>query len=264
MKRDQSKNRIAGAFFLVFSLLFGIGIVLSMTAQAQNPDDRYNRDRDNASQNRRGRDWDRYGNYGGSVELRRTALNAGYNEGVKEGRKDRWNGSRTEYRNLSSYQKATKDYSRGLGDRELYRRYFREAFEDGYNAESYARGNRDRRDRNDDGNQDRRDRNNDRNQDRRDRNNDGYQDRLGRNEDGYVNSGGSFNFRQTALNAGFGEGVKQGRKDRGARNNNGYEGQSTYQKATKDYSSRLGDREVYQRYFREAYEHGYADGYSGH
>jgi len=250
MKTDQSRNRIGNAF-LVFSMLFGIGIALSMTAQAQNPDDRYTKDRnrsDNGDQNRHGRDWDRYGNYGGSAELRRTALNAGYDEGVKEGRKDRGNGSRTEHRNLSSYQKATKDYSRRLGDRELYRRYFREAFEDGYNAESYSRGNRNREDRN--GN--------------RDRNDNGNQDRLGRNEDGYGDFGGSFQLRQTALNAGFGEGVKQGRDDRRTRNNNGYQGRSTYQKATKDYSSRLGDREVFQRYFREAYEHGYADGYTGH
>ena len=244
MKTDVSQNRIGNAF-LVFSLLFGIGIALSMTAQAQNPDDRYTQDRnrrDNGDQNRRGRDWDRYGNYGGSSELRRTALNAGYDEGVKEGRKDRGNGSRTEHRNLSSYQKATKDYSRHLGDRELYRRYFREAFEDGYNAESYARGNRELWGRNDDRNQDRRD----------------------RNEDGYGNFGGSFQLRQTALNAGFNEGVKQGREDRRTRNADGYQGHSTYQKATKDYSSRLGDREVFRRYFREAYEHGYADGYAGY
>lgn len=242
MKKGQSKNRIVGAFFLVLSLLFGIGIVLSTTAQAQNPDDRYGRDRDNGNQNRRGRDWDRYGNYGGSVELRRTALNAGYDEGVKEGRKDRGNGRRIEQRNLSSYQRATKDYSPGLGDRELYRRYFREAFEDGYNAESYARGNRDRRNRNDDGSQDRSD----------------------RNEDGYGNYGGSFQLRQTALNAGFSEGVKQGREDRRTRKGNNYQSQGSYQKATKDYSSGLGDREVYRRYFREAYEHGYADGYAGY
>src|SRR6185369_15006687 len=246
MKTVQSQSRIGNAF-LVFSLLFGIVIALSMTAQAQNPDDRYTQDR--GDQNRRGRDWDRYGNYGGSSELRRTALNAGYDEGVKEGRKDRGNGNRTEHRNLISYQKTTKDYSPRLGDRELYRRYFREAFEDGYNAESYARGgNRHRDDRN--GN--------------RDRNDNGNQDRSGRNEDGYSNFGGSFQLRQTALNAGFGEGVKQGRKDRSARNNNGYQGQSVYQKATKDYSSGLGDREVFQRYFREAYEHGYADGYAGY
>ena len=241
MKRVKSKNRIANAF-LALSLLFGLGIFLSTTARAQDQDDRYDRDRVNGNQNRRGRDWDRYGNYGGSSDLRRTALNAGYDEGVKEGRKDRGNGSRTEHRNLSSYQKATKDYSPRLGDRELYRRYFREAFEDGYNSESYARDNRDRRDRNDNRNQ----------------------DRLDRNEDGYSNFGGSFQLRQTALNAGFGEGVKQGREDRRMRrSDNYYQRYSNYQKATKDYSSGLGDREVYKRYFREAYEHGYADGYSG-
>ena len=226
----------------MFSLLIGIGIVLGTTVQAQYQDDRYNRDRNNVNQNGRGRDWDRYDNYGGSMELRRTALNAGYNEGVKEGRKDRGNGNRTQQRNLSSYQKATKDYSPRLGDRELYRRYFREAFEDGYNAEVYGRDNRDRRNNNADYNQ----------------------GRGGRNSDGYGNYGGSFNLRQTALNAGFDEGVKQGREDRKSRNANGYQRQSTYQKATKDYSSGLGDRDAYQRYFREAYEHGYADGYAGY
>ncbi len=243
MKTDQLQNRI-GTAFLVFSILFGTGIALSLNAHAQTPDDRYTRDRDrnNGDQDRRGRDWDRYGNYGGSSELRRTALTAGYDEGVREGRKDR--GSRTELRNLSSYQRATKDYSPRLGDRELYRRYFREAFEDGYNGESYGRYNRNRdRDRNDNRN-----------------------DRRGRNDDGYGNYGGSFQLRQTALNAGFNEGVKQGRKDRSSRNGNGndYQRQNTYQQATKDYSSSLGDREVYRRYFREAYEHGYEDGYAGY
>ena len=248
MKTDQLQSRIGNAF-LVFSLLFGIGIALSTTAEAQSPGDRYPQERirgDNGDQHRRGRDWDRYGNYGGSTELRRTALNAGYEEGIKEGRKDRGNTNRTQHRNLSSYQRATKDYSRRLGDRELYRRYFREAFEDGYNAESTARGNRNREDRN------------------RDRYDNGNRDRLDRNEDGYGNYGGSFQLRQTALNAGFNEGVKQGRKDRSARNNNGYQRHSTYQKATKDYSSSLGDREAFKRYFREAYEHGYADGYAGY
>jgi len=247
MKTDQLQNRI-GTAFLVFSILFGMGIALSLTAHAQTPDDRYTQDRDrnNRDQDRRGRDWDRYGNYGGSEELRRTALTAGYDEGVREGRKDR--GSRTDLRNLSSYQRATKDYSSRLGDRELYRRYFREAFEDGYNAESYSQGNKNRDDRY-------------RNRDRNDNNNDR---RRGRDDDGYGNYGGSFQLRQTALNAGFNEGVKQGRKDRSANNGNGYERHNTYQQGTKDYSSRLGDREIYQRYFREAYEHGYADGYAGY
>ena len=246
MKTDQLQNRI-GTAFLVFSILFGTGIALSLTAHAQTPDDRYTQDRDrnNGDQDRRGRDWDRYGNYGGSTDLRRTALTAGYDEGVREGRKDR--GSRSELRNLSSYQRATKDYNPRLGDRELYRRYFREAFEDGYNSESYGRDYRNRGDR-------------DRDRDR----NDNRNDRRGRNDDGYGNYGGSFQLRQTALNAGFNEGAKQGRKDRNSRHGNGYQNQSTYQKATKDYSSGLGDREIFRRYFREAYEHGYADGYAGY
>src|ERR1044072_6434336 len=108
MKTHQSQNRIGNAF-LVFSMLFGIVIALSMTAQAQNPDDRYIQDRnrsDNGDHNRRGSDWNRYVNYGGSSELRRTCLKVGYYEGAKAGRRDRGNGSRTEHRNLSSYQKA--------------------------------------------------------------------------------------------------------------------------------------------------------------
>ena len=166
MKSDQLQNRI-GTAFLVFSILFGTGIALSLNAHAQTPDYRYIQDlgRSNGDQDRRGRDWDRYGHYGGSADLRRTALTAGYDEGVREGRKDR--GSRTDLRNLSSYQRATKDYSPRLGDRELYRRYFREAFEDGYNSESYGRDNRNRGDWNRD-----RDRNDNRN-DRRGRNDDG-------------------------------------------------------------------------------------------
>ena len=38
--------------------------------------------------------------------------------------------------------------------------------------------------------------------------------RYDRNGDGYSDYGGSYNLRQTALNAGFNEGVKEGRKDR--------------------------------------------------
>ena len=242
MKRDKSKNRIASAL-LAFSLLFGLGIIFSTSAQAQDQDDRYRRDRDYGNRNRRGRDWDRYENYGGSEELRRTALNAGYNEGVKEGRKVRGNLNRSEHRNLNSYQRATKDYNRSLGDRELYRRYFREAFEDGYTSESFARGNRNRRDRNDD--------------------NDRYRDRD-RDDDGYGNFGGSFQLRQTALNAGFNEGVKLGREDRRERKDNDYQRHGIYQKATKDYSSGLGDRELFRRYFQAAFQNGYADGFAGY
>src|SRR3954471_7496346 len=80
--------------------------------------------------------WDSYPNWGGGYQLRETALNAGYNEGSKEGRSDR---ARNRYRNpseFSAYQNGNHDYSSRLGDRDLYRRYYQMAFENGYNTEN--------------------------------------------------------------------------------------------------------------------------------
>jgi hypothetical protein len=94
--------------------------------------DDWRRRNDDNNRNRRGRNWDQYGGYGGSSQLRQTALNAGYNNGVQEGRKDRSRGDRFDYRDEGDYQNATEDYSSRFGDRELYRRYFREGFASGY------------------------------------------------------------------------------------------------------------------------------------
>ena len=96
------------------------------------PNDNRDSNRSDNDQNRRGRNWDRYDNYGGSFELRQTALNAGYNEGIKEGRNDRNSNGRSDFRNKSAYQKATTDYSSKLGDRGLYQRYYRAGYENGY------------------------------------------------------------------------------------------------------------------------------------
>lgn len=147
MRLSDLRNKTVGALF-TFALLFGIGIVSNVTANAQYRNDQYQRnqqDRDYRDQrrrdrdNRRGRDNDGYGNYGGSFQLRQTALNAGANEGNKAGREDRQHNRAFEYRNKSAFQKATKDYSSKLGDREIYKQYFREAFSHGY-TEGY-RGN---------------------------------------------------------------------------------------------------------------------------
>ena len=93
--------------------------------------DNYGRN-DQYDRNRRGRNWDQNGGYGGSFQLRQTALNAGYNNGIQEGRKDRSRGERFDYRDEGDYQRATEDYSSRLGDRSLYQRYFREGFANGY------------------------------------------------------------------------------------------------------------------------------------
>jgi len=241
MKTSQWQSRIKSTV-LAFALLFVAAIVSSPAAQAQ---DRY----PNNDQSRRDGNWNQYPNYGGSAELRQTALNAGYNQGLRQATYDRQNGGPpSNYRNSDVYRRATQDYSSRLGDRELYRRYFREAFDNGYNSYGNNQGNY--------------------GQDNRyqypNRDNNGNRARRGRNWDGYGNFGGSAELRQTALNAGYNEGNKQAKKDRGKRNNYGYQNQSAYQNATRDYNSRLGDRGAYQRYFREAYDNGYSDGLNGY
>jgi hypothetical protein len=236
MKIRNLHKQIAG-LTLGLALVLGIGIGSTITAHAQ---DQYGRD----AQNRGDRSQDQYGNYGGSAELRQTALNAGYNEGVRE-RNNGQSGRRSNYQNSSVYQKATAGYNRNLGDRELYRRYFREAFVNGFNANGSALSNlgRDTRDP--------------------DRNDNNTQDRRGRNWDRYGSYGGSYQLRQTALNAGYNEGIKQGRNDRSRNRTSDFRNQGAFQKATQDYSSRLGDRELYRRYYREGFENGYTDGSNG-
>jgi hypothetical protein len=104
-----------------------------------------------------------------------------------------------------------------------------------------------------------------RDRDRRNRRNDRFnRNRNGRYNDGYPDLGGSFDLRQTALNAGFADGAKEGRKDRNNRERFDFRDESGFQKATRDYSSRLGDRSLYQQYYRAAFENGYDDGYNGY
>ena len=148
MKTKLLTKRVIG-FVFALSLLLGIGMTAGSEAQAQWQDPSWQRE-----QARRQRQWereqrrrqrqtqrdgrydgryddDRY-NYGGSFQLRQTALNAGYNEGIKEGRKDRNNNDRFDYRDEEDYRNANTDYSSRLGSRELYRQYFRQGFVNGY------------------------------------------------------------------------------------------------------------------------------------
>src|SRR5258705_1271672 len=218
---------------------------------------------DVAPQRQRGRNWDGYPNLGGSFDLRQTALNAGYNEGSKEGRRDHDKGQYKNYQDYKSYQQADKDYSSRLGDRSLYQRYYRLAFESGYDTENPSNNGRDRSNRDND--RDRSDRDqSDRGRSDRDQSDRDRSDHRGRNWDRYGTYGGSFQLRQTALNAGYNEGIKQGRTDGKKGRHRNYNDFSTYEKATQDYSSKLGDRELYRSYYREGFENGYEDGYRGY
>lgn len=254
-----NRTRISfGAATIVLSLLCGFGAA-SPTVQGQDRNDRWRND--DRYQNRRNRTNDGYANYGGSFQLRQTALNAGYNEGTKDGRKALDKGRGYDFRNQKTYQQATKDYSSRLGDRELYRTYFREAYENGYNEQlnpqdrTYSNG------RSNNNNNDW-SRNRDWTRDRNQNPNDNNIQNQGR-WDGAGNYGGSFDLRQTALNAGYNEGIKEARKDRNSSRRSDFRTNRAYQQATTDYSSRLGDRELYQRYYREGYENGYNEGLKG-
>ena len=120
------KRQIKGLFRKTLMLGVGIFFALPMVATAQQRDGGWNtisqeqrreeirrarqqEQRENRRNYRRGRNWDGYDNYGGSFQLRQTALNAGYNEGIKEGRKDRQRGERFEYRDEGKFQSASTD-----------------------------------------------------------------------------------------------------------------------------------------------------------
>jgi len=231
----MKKRNLLKIYLAIFSLL-----VIGMAATS-------------AGAQRRGRNWDGYPNWGGGYQLRETALNAGYNEGSKEGRNDRARNRYRSYSDFSAYNDATHDYSSRLGDRDLYRRYYRLAFERGYDTENPNHYNN----RNDRTGQDNRDRDRDRNRDR-DNN-----DRRGRDWNRYEQYGGSYQLRQTALNAGYNAGNKYGRDDARRGRHRNYNDISDYRNAT-DYSSKLGDKELYRRYYREGFENGYEDGYRGY
>jgi hypothetical protein len=170
MKLMNMKN--FGGAILGLVMLFGIGMLSSTTAQAHYTpkQDQYRRQREIQRQaeiqrqyeirrqqeilraqqqnsrwgndqynrpGRRGRNWDGYGNMGGSYELRQTALNAGYNEGAKAGRNDRRSG-RYDPARSSAFRNATKDYNSRMGDRNAYQQYFRAAFQNGYSDGYYG------------------------------------------------------------------------------------------------------------------------------
>src|SRR5258707_3348434 len=93
-------NKIAGVI-LGLAVLCGIGLGGSAYGQL-----------------RRNRNWDGYPNWGGAYDLRQTALNAGYNEGSKEGRSDRDRGRHSNYAKLSAVRKGTQYYNYKIGARQ--------------------------------------------------------------------------------------------------------------------------------------------------
>lgn len=72
------------------------------------------------------------GYYGYNNNFTQTALNAGYNAGVQEGRRDRSRGTYRDVNSFSEFRNADKDYNSRLGDRYTYQQYYRQGFINGY------------------------------------------------------------------------------------------------------------------------------------
>jgi hypothetical protein len=150
MKINLLTKKLIGSVFAL-SLLLGVGLTASSVAKAQYQDpywraqqqrEQIRRQREyEREQRRRNRDWrndgryDQYG-YGVSANFRQTALNAGYNEGIKEGRRDRSRGQRYDFRDFKAYRNADTDYNSRFGNKALYQQFYRQGFQNGY-ADGY-------------------------------------------------------------------------------------------------------------------------------
>ncbi len=146
------QSRIGGAI-LALSLLLGIGIMSSLTAQAQYPqypdrDGQYRRDRDRDwRRNRdRDRDWDRdrdrrddrygrnrgYGNYGRYGNTYRYAEDRGYQDGLNTGSSDANRGQSYDPQRSHYYRNATYGYDSSYGNKGAYKQAYRDGFLRGY------------------------------------------------------------------------------------------------------------------------------------
>ena len=151
MKRN-SQGLFAKALMLVLGM-FMLLSVSAVTASAQNRDwrrdDQRREEMRRREEIRREREAERearrqarqngyynngyYSNgYGYNNNFTQTALNAGYNAGVQEGRRDRSRGGYRNVNDFSAYRNADKDYNSRLGDRYTYQQYFRQGFINGY------------------------------------------------------------------------------------------------------------------------------------
>ena len=145
MRTSGYRNKIGGAI-LALSLVFGIGMIASTTAQAQDRDGRWRRGDRNRSE-RQDRDWrrnrnddryrgrrdgrydrndrydrnGRYGNYGGYNNAAQIELNQGYQAGLSTGSSDArrgqsYNPQRSHYYKDARSQQFRNGFVRGYAE----------------------------------------------------------------------------------------------------------------------------------------------------
>lgn len=174
----------------------------------------------------------RYGGYGYGRDVGRVAYDNGYREGVEEGRNDVRRGRSFDYDRHDEYRDADKGYNRNYGNRDEYRRVYRQGFVAGYN-EAY-RGSA------------------------------GYGSRYPNYPNypgpvaGYPPAGV---YNSPAAQNGYRDGLEAGRDDAHDRNQYDPVRSRRYREGDHDYNDRYGSRDEYKREYRAAFERGYAEGY---
>jgi hypothetical protein len=157
-------------------------------------------------------------------DIDRLAYDNGFREGLNRGERDardrRGYQIDRDYRNDSGYR---------YGDRNTYRRYFRDGYEAGY-AEGYNRVAR------------------------VDRNDRGRYPAAGNRYPG----GGQ---ASPAAQIGYRDGYEAGRDDARDRNSNDPRRSKRYREGDHDYDNRYGSRDLYKQEYRSAFQQGYEQGY---
>ena len=189
---------------------------------------------------------------GGGVynrDLDRRAYDNGFREGVEEGQNDARHNRDFSYQRHDEYRDADDGYRRHDGDRDVYRRSYRQGFQAGY-SESYNRNARYSRD----------------GRDRRDGRDEGRYERGGiyppaATYPGYPPASNRGYGGSVAAQNGYRDGLDAGRNDARDRERFDPVRAKRYREGDHDYDNRYGSREEYKRDYRAAFEQGYREGY---
>jgi hypothetical protein len=177
-----------------------------------------------------------YGYRGGYArELERRAYDNGYRDGVNAADKDVRRGRTFSMERHDDWRDADDGYHRDYGDREFYRRVFRDGFRAGYSEtfNRYASG--------------------------------GYRGPGGIFAppvySGRVPYPQTYGYGSTAAQIGYRDGLEVGRND--ARDGESYDPRRSkrYRSADHDYDRRYGSEDAYKREYRDAFQRGYDEGY---
>jgi len=170
------------------------------------------------------------------------AYDIGYREGVREGENDARRGRDYSVNRHDQYRDADDGYRRADGDREFYRRSYRQGFQTGYDQSFGRYGNSNRYPRSTYPTYP------------------NYPSYPSYPERGVPRNGGYYS---AAADVGYRDGLAAGRDD--ARDRRRYDPLRTkrYREGDHDYDNRYGSRDAYKRDYRAAFEQGYREGYGG-